>query len=284
MWNYLPIGDNNTYLTTASITFAEGLSTPSISSVSNTGSGIKVVWGTVSGATSYRLERQYSYYGWELVGTTTSTSYTDTDTLMGTQYTYRVIAYSPSLSWSNYSATKTLTRNPFTDVNTSASYFSSVAWAYNNGIVKGTSSTTFSPNADCTRGQFALMLYRLAGKPDVSGVNPFRDVKKSDSYYKAVIWAYNAGIIKGTSATTFNPNGSVTRGQIVLMLYRAAGKPTVTNTTNPFTDVKKSDSYYQAVLWALNTGITKGTSSTTFSPNDNCTRYQLVTFLYRFMN
>ena len=173
--------------------------------------------------------------------------------------------------------------NPFIDVADSNSYYKYVMWAYENGIVKGTSATTFSPNADCTRGQFALMLYRLAGKPDVSGVeNPFKDVKKSDSYYKAILWAYNAGIIKGTSATTFNPAGSVTRGQIVLMLYRMAGKPEVTNTTNPFTDVSKADSCYKAVLWAVEQGITKGTSATTFSPNKNCTRYQLVTFLYRF--
>ena len=173
--------------------------------------------------------------------------------------------------------------SPFTDVPTTVSYYKYVMWAYNNGIIKGTSSTTFSPKADCTRGQFALMLYRLAGKPDVSGLpNPFKDVKKSDSYYKAVLWAYNAGIIKGASATTFNSNGSVTRGQIVLMLYRMAGKPTVTNTMNPFTDVSKSDSCCKAVLWAVEQGITKGTSATTFSPNKNCTRYQLVTVLYRF--
>ena len=172
---------------------------------------------------------------------------------------------------------------PFTDISTSDSYYNAVMWAYMNGIVKGTTATTFSPKADCTRGQFALMLYRLAGKPDVSGLpNPFKDVKKSDSYYKAILWAYNEGIIKGTSATTFNPSGSVTRGQIVLMLYRMAGKPTVTNTTNPFTDVSKSDACYKAVLWAVEQGITKGTSATTFSPNKNCTRYQLVTFLYRF--
>ena len=112
--------------------------------------------------------------------------------------------------------------------------------------------------------------------------SPFTDVPDTVSYYKYVMWAYNNGIVKGTSATTFSPKGSVTRGQIVLMLYRMAGKPTVTNTMNPFTDVKKSDACYKAVLWAVEQGITKGTSATTFSPNKNCTRYQLVTFLYRF--
>ena len=175
--------------------------------------------------------------------------------------------------------------NPFTDVSSTASYFNAVMWAYNNGIIKGTSATTFSPKADCTRGQFALMLYRLAGTPNVYGVsNPFSDVSPSDSYYKAVLWAYGEGIIKGVSSTSFDPNGSVTRGQIVLMLYRMADKPSVYGSSNPFTDVKSSDPYYQAVLWAKQTGITSGTSATKFSPKSNCTRYQLVTFLYRFNN
>ena len=190
----------------------------------------------------------------------------------------------------NYTGTATATftvkaQLPFTDVPSNASYYAALQWAYGSGIVKGTSATTFSPNDDCTRGQFALMLYRLAGKPDVTGVaNPFKDVKSSAAYYRAVLWAYNEGIIKGTSATTFNPNGTVTRGQIVLMLYRMAGKPAVTNTTNPFSDVKPSDSCYRAVLWAVEKGITKGTSATTFAPNNPCTRYQLVLFLYRFNN
>ena len=201
----------------------------------------------------------------------------------GTRLTTSTMISGDTTYYAHWTPNTAPSASPFTDVPESVSYYKYVMWAYNNGIVKGTSATTFSPNADCTRGQFALMLYRLAGKPDVSGLpNPFKDVKKSDSYYKAILWAYNAGIIKGTSATTFNPSGSVTRGQIVLMLYRMAGKPTVTNTTNPFTDVSKSDACYKAVLWAVEQGITKGTSATTFSPNRNCTRYQLVTFLYRF--
>ena len=173
--------------------------------------------------------------------------------------------------------------SPFDDVPATVSYYKYVMWAYENGIVKGTSATTFSPNADCTRGQFAIMLYRLAGRPDVGGVeNPFTDVRPGDACYRAVLWAYSAGIIKGTSATTFSPGGSVTRGQIVTMLYRMAGRPAVTGNANPFTDVKPSDACYRPVLWAVETGVTKGTSATTFSPNRPCRRYQLVTFLYRF--
>ncbi len=171
---------------------------------------------------------------------------------------------------------------PFTDVPVTASYYPAVSWAYENGIVKGTSATTFSPAAAGTRGQIVLMLYRLAGKPDVTGLdNPFSDVKKSASYYKAVIWAYHEGIIKGSSPTRFRPNESVPRWQLVLMLYRLAGKPAVSGVENPFTDVNPGDVYYNAVLWAYETGVTLGTSATTFSPCSDCMRYQLVTFLSR---
>ena len=244
---------------------------------------VTVSWDDVTDADQYAVYRRIGSGAWEQIATVTGVSYTDTSPRIGS-LEYRVRAYdAASDQWSGYSNTATIAYNPFSDVPESVSYFKYVAWAYNNSIVKGTSQTTFSPNADCTRGQFALMLYRLAGKPDVTGVtNPFKDVKQSASYYKAILWAFDQGIIKGTSATTFNPNGSVTRGQIVLMLYRMAGKPTVTNTTNPFTDVSNSDSCYKAVLWAVEQGITKGTSATTFSPDKNCTRYQLVTFLYRF--
>ena len=173
--------------------------------------------------------------------------------------------------------------SPFEDVPATASYYKYVLWAYSNGIVKGTSATTFSPKAPCTRGQFALMLYRLAGKPDVGDLeNPFTDVKSSSSFYRAILWAYSNGIIKGTSATTFHPSRSVTRAQIVLMLYRMAGTPDVSGAENPFADVTETDSCYRAVLWAVRVGVTNGTSATTFSPNMACPRYQLVTFLYRF--
>ena len=174
---------------------------------------------------------------------------------------------------------------PFEDVSSAASYYSAVVWAYDSGIVRGTSATTFSPRESCTRGQLALMLYRMAGKPSVIGIaNPFDDVKPSAPYYEAVLWAYSAGIIRGTGEAHFNPNGSVTRSQIVLMLYRMAGRPDVSDVENPFTDVEESDSFFRAVLWAYSEGVTTGTSAATFSPADNCTRFQLVMFLYRFHN
>ncbi len=111
--------------------------------------------------------------------------------------------------------------------------------------------------------------------------NPFGDVKKSAFYYTPVLWAVEKGITSGTSKTTFAPSESCTRGQIATFLWRAAGQPTPKTSKNPFTDVKKNDYYYQAVLWAVGEGITSGTSRTTFSPSDPCTRGQIATFLWR---
>lgn len=109
----------------------------------------------------------------------------------------------------------------------------------------------------------------------------FTDVKESDYFYDAVKWAVEKEITKGTTATTFSPNEGCTRSQMVTFLWRAAGSPEPTSTTNPFTDVKTDAYYYKALLWAIENGITKGTTETTFSPNATCTRGQMATFLYR---
>ncbi len=172
----------------------------------------------------------------------------------------------------------------FGDVKKSDFYYNPVCWAVENGITSGTSKTTFAPNDACTRGQIATFLWRAAGQPaPKTSKNPFTDVKKSDYYYKAVLWAVGEGITSGTSKTTFGPNDACTRGQIATFLWRANGGKKV-NASNPFTDVKKSDYYYNAVLWAVKNKITSGTSSTTFSPNEACTRGQIATFLYRNYN
>ena len=174
--------------------------------------------------------------------------------------------------------------NPFKDVKKSDFYYTPVLWAVSNGITSGTSKTTFAPNEACTRGQIATFLWRAAGCPTPkTSKNPFTDVKKSDYYYKAVLWAVGEGITSGTSKTTFGPNEACTRGQIATFLWRANGGKKV-SASNPFKDVKKSDYYYNAVLWAVKNKITSGTSATTFSPNEACTRGQIATFLYRNYN
>ena len=168
----------------------------------------------------------------------------------------------------------------FADVSTSAYYADAVAWAVENGVTGGTSATTFSPDAACTRAQAVTFLWRAAGSPaPKSSVNPFTDVSTSAYYYDAVLWAVERGITAGTSATTFSPDATCTRGQIVTFLYRAVG--TTTSGTNPFVDVADSAYYADAVKWAVAEGVTAGTSATTFSPDASCTRGHIVTFLYR---
>ena len=114
-----------------------------------------------------------------------------------------------------------------------------------------------------------------------TGKNPFIDVPAGSYYEDAVIWAVDKGITTGTSATTFNPNGICTRAQAVTFLWRAAGSPAAKSSAMPFADVKAGSYYYDAVLWAVEQGITKGTSDTMFSPDATCTRAQIVTFLWR---
>ncbi len=168
----------------------------------------------------------------------------------------------------------------FSDVSRDAYYYDAVQWAVENGITMGTTATTFSPNAGCTRGQVVTFLYRQAGEPDVSAKTGFTDVAPGSYCYKAVQWAVANGITVGTTATTFSPNATCTRGQIVTFLYRAAGSPAVSGAC-PFMDVPSGSYCHDAVQWAVTQGITKGTSTYTFSPNATCTRAQVVTFMYR---
>ena len=172
--------------------------------------------------------------------------------------------------------------NPFQDVPDDAYYFEAVNWAVANNVTNGTSETTFSPNVGCTRAQVVTFLWRAAGQPEpTEGTNPFTDVKEGTYYYKAVLWAVETGITNGTSETTFDPDETCTRAQIVTFLWRREGKPAPTGANNPFADVKPSAYFGSAVLWAVETGITNGTSETTFEPNEDCTRAQVVTFLFR---
>ena len=172
-------------------------------------------------------------------------------------------------------------QNPFVDVKEGAYYYDAVLWAVEQKITSGTSATTFSPDASCTRAQMVTFLWRAAGSPKVeNGKNPFADVKADAYYYDAVLWAVEKGVTSGTSATTFSPDATVTRGQTVTFLYRNAGSPEVSGTM-PFADVEADAYYAKAVQWAVQQKITTGTSETTFSPMSDCTRGQIVTFLYR---
>ena len=169
----------------------------------------------------------------------------------------------------------------FVDVATGSYYEDAVDWAVGNGITQGTDDTHFSPDGICTRAQAVAFLWRAAGSPKPeTRTMPFTDVPAGSYYYDAVLWAVENDITKGTSDTTFSPNMTCTRAQIVAFLWRSEKSPAA-GTDNPFADVKSAAYYADAVLWAVKENITRGTTNTTFSPNADCTRAQIVTFLWR---
>ena len=171
--------------------------------------------------------------------------------------------------------------NEFIDVPAGSYFYEAVMWAVENGVTTGVSASRFDPNGVCTRAQAVTFLWRAAGSPNPeTRTMPFTDVPAGSYYYDAVLWAVENGITKGTSDTTFSPNVTCSRAQIVTFLWRSEKSPAA-GTANPFADVKSTAYYADAVLWAVKEDITKGTTSTTFSPDADCTRAQIVTFLWR---
>ncbi len=157
-----------------------------------------------------------------------------------------------------------------------------IDWAVFNGITNGTSYNTFSPDKGCTRGQVVTFLWRAAGSPEPgSSYNPFTDVASTAYYYKPVLWAVEKGITNGMSASSFAPDVICTRGQVVTFLWRYEGQQLPMSGYNAFSDVPSNAFYYNAVLWAVENGITNGTTNTTFAPTATCTRAHVVTFLFR---
>ena len=167
----------------------------------------------------------------------------------------------------------------FADVPANAYFADAVKWAVENGVTNGLSDTMFGPYESCTRAQIVTFLWRAAGSPEPKTMSSFTDVPASAYYAKAVAWAVENGITNGMTETTFAPNATCTRGQSVTFLYRAL-KGTASGSTN-FTDVKSDTFYADAINWAVANNVTNGTSNTTFSPNADCTRAEIVTFLYR---
>ena len=174
--------------------------------------------------------------------------------------------------------------NEFIDVPLDSYFYEAVMWAVENGVTTGISASRFDPNGICTRAQAVTFLWRAAGSPKPeTRTMPFTDVPVGSYYYNAVLWAVENGITKGTSDTTFSPNDTCTRAQIVAFLWRSEKSPAA-GTANPFTDVKSTAYYTNAILWAVRENITKRTTNTTFSPDADCTRAQIVTFLWRCKN
>lgn len=177
--------------------------------------------------------------------------------------------------------------NPFYDVNGTDWFYSAVMWAYYNTpqVTNGKDESHFAPKASCTRAQVVTFLWRAAGRPAPSGsVQQFSDVPKTNSYaycYDAILWAVENGITKGTDATHFSPNATVTRAQFVTFLWRYAGEPAPKNMSCGFNDVDANAFYYKAVLWAVENGVTTGKTATQFAPGATCTRCEVAAFMFR---
>ena len=231
--------------------------TPSVGSMTTTNQKLSSLPGASRGGS-------YSFDGWY------------TEKSGGTKVTTDTVFSANTTVYARWTYT-----GVFVDVATGSYYEDAVDWAVENGITKGTDDTRFSPDGICTRAQAVTFLWRAAGSPEPeTRTMPFTDVPVGSYYYDAVLWAVENGITKGTSDTTFSPNMTCTRAQIVTFLWRSEKSPAA-GTANPFADVKSTAYYAGAVLWAVREDITKGTTSTTFSPDADCTRAQIVTFLWR---
>ena len=191
--------------------------------------------------------------------------------------------YTFSMPSSNVTVTATF-KKPFTDVPNGSYFEEAVNWAVKKGITTGISDTLFDPDGICTRAQAVTFLWRAAGSPEAkTNTMLFTDVPAGSYYYDAVLWAVENGITMGTSETTFSPDMNCSRAQIVTFLWRSQKAPAASS-TNPFTDVAAGTYYADAVLWAVKEDVTKGTSDTKFSPDANCTRAQIVTFIWRALS
>ena len=238
--------------------------------VTNGGLGVGTVYalaGTkidLADYTSYRMG--FEFLGWysnkQLTARVTSVTLTANITV-----------------YAKWQATPLALLIPFIDIPENSYFYPAVCWGHDCGVV--TPATHFNPNAACTRADMLTFLWRAAGSPDSKlTYMPFTDVPEQAYYYEAVQWALEQGITKGTNNLLFRPDSTVTRAEAVTFLYRYAGK--ATTASNPFTDVTADDWFYDSVRWANANGITTGTTASTFSPYDTCTRAQVMTFLWRY--
>ena len=172
----------------------------------------------------------------------------------------------------------------FVDVASTSQYAGNICWMKTTGVTTGTTPTTYSPAANVTRGQMAAFMYRLAGSPTFAppATPSFSDVPASNEFYTQIEWLKHTGITTGTTPTTYSPAANVTRGQMAAFMYRLAGSPIFSAPAKPsFSDVPVSNEFYKQIEWLKHTGITTGTSPTTYSPVANVTREQMAAFMYR---
>lgn len=166
----------------------------------------------------------------------------------------------------------------FADVKDDDYFAAAVKWAVEKNVTTGTSATTFSPNDTCTRAQIITFMWRANGSPKIDGDMPFGDVSESDYYFEAAKWAAEKGMV---DADNFDGDTPCTRASTVVYMWQAKDEPAADTELAAFADVSENAEYAEAVAWAVENGVTSGTSATTFSPDDICSRGQIVTFLNR---
>ncbi len=261
-----------------------------VKSVQNSIHGVELNLVLNSGNTKINIYKKQADGSYACIGSSRKT-FIDKDVVRGQEYIYQFMPYYEEAGIEALSIDyERITYYPFGDATPDLgnTTYKAIYWAYDNGIVKGMDDYAYGPQLPCTRAQLCVMLWRLKGKPSVNtGNNPFSDVSTSlgNTTYKAILWAYQQGIVKGSDGR-FDPNGTTTRANMAVMLWRLAGKPAVSTIGNPFADVSTDlgNTTYKAILWAYSVGLTKGTDSTHFSPGNSCTRAQLAVFLYRMNN
>ena len=247
------------------------------------GEGLTINGGTITAIGNIMAIRYNSSYGCNVAEGLTMQASTTVDGELGKYVAENHISYKKIVITEK--PVDPVKPNPFTDVPVGSFCYEPVQWAVDNGITNGTSATTFDPLGTCLRAHVVTFLHRAAGNPEpASANNPFTDVKPGDFFYKPVLWAVEKGITNGISATQFGSANVCNRSSVVTFLWRAMGSPEPETVGNPFVDVKSTDFFYKAVLWAVEKKITNGVDATHFSPAGTCNRAQVVTFLYRAYN
>ena len=266
---------------------AEVPETATITSVKQTASGVQINWEKIPGIYDYYVYKKTGDT-WAALGYSDGTSILDQKETLRKTYEYLVMATDQSFDPSE-SVSFTVTQ--FRDVMTpSIFYYQPVYWAVNQNITNGFSGNVFKPLNTCTRGEMVLFLWRLAGRPSPgTSQNPFTDISPSDTCYRAVLWAVGKGITNGYAGPNgtkiFKPDATCNRGDAVTFLWRYAGRPSVGDAVNEFSDVAYGKYYYKPVLWAAQKGITVGYSTKTgkvFKPEADCQRAHIVSFLKRY--
>ncbi len=232
------------------------------------------------GDLSLNIDKTYYLYLWTYYGG----HYYPDNLFMVLQVKNGVFQFASAKGRNDYGSFTVLKGNvattpEFQDVKKADYFFEPVNWAVEKGITNGTSATTFSPNDTCTRAQILTFLWRSAGSPEPTIGNPYTDVNANDYFYKVALWAKEKGIYNPGGAS-FNPNEPCTRASTVEYFWHYAGS--ATGTRVPFSDVSEGSDLDKAVSWAVRKGITNGSGGTLFSPDNTCTRAQIVTFLHRY--